>query len=129
MRAAWVALCLIAGPAGAETLMSVAEFEAWSTGKTLIYAQNGIVIGSEQHLPGRQTLDADLNGPCVEGTWFAEGDAVCFVYAAYEGTHCWYFWRDGEVVTAKPLNAEADSPAYTVTLDAAPMDCSPAVGV
>lgn len=129
MRSAILGLCLLAAPAGAESLMSVAEFEAWSTGKTLIYAQDGVILGSEQHLPGRQTLDADVDGPCVEGTWFADGDAVCFIYAAYEGTHCWHFWRDGGEVMAKPLNAGADSSAYTVTADPAPMDCSPAVGV
>jgi len=121
--------CLIAAPAGAQTPMSVAEFEAWSTGKTLVYALNGVVIGSEQHLPGRQTLDSDLGGPCVDGVWFAQGDAVCFVYAAYEGTHCWRFWRDGDLVMASPLGAAADDEAYTVTLDASPLDCSPQVGV
>ncbi|OYW60702.1 MAG: hypothetical protein B7Z10_00160 [Rhodobacterales bacterium 32-66-7] len=129
MRAALLALCLTAAPAGAETLMTVAEFEAWSTGKTLVYAVDGVVIGSEQHLPNRQTLDADIGGPCIEGSWFGDGDAVCFIYAAYEGTHCWLFWHDAGVVTAKPLNAGAKSPVYTVTADDAPMDCSPAVGV
>ena len=130
MRPALLCLCLLAGPAGAETLMSVAEFEAWSTGKTLDYAQAGVVIGSEQHLPGRQTLDADVDGPCAEGIWFAQGDAVCFVYAAHEGTHCWYFWRDSGGVTAKPVNAGAEGLPYTVTLSDAPPTCAgPDVGV
>lgn len=136
MRAAMLILSLMATTAGAETAMttpmSLAEFEAFSTGKTLVYAEGGTVIGSEQHLPGNRTLDADLGGPCTEGEWFADGEAICFVYAAYPGTHCWLFWREGGGVmarTAGAQTAEADGPIYSVTASDAPLDCLPDVGV
>lgn len=132
MRAAVLILCLMAAPAVAETPiapMTLAEFEAFSTGKTLVYAQGGTVIGSEQHLPGNRTLDADLGGPCTEGEWFADGEAICFVYAAYPGTHCWLFWREGGGVMAQTVGAGADGPTYSVTASDAPLDCLPDVGV
>lgn len=131
MRAAMFALCLMATTAGAETPiptpMTLAEFEAFSNGKTLIYSEGGTVIGSEQHLPGNRTLDADLDGPCTEGEWFAQGEAICFVYPAYPGKHCWLFWREGGGVMAQTVGS--GGPVYGVTASDAPLDCLPDVGV
>lgn len=129
MRLALI-LTVLASAAQAETPMSPAEFEAWSTGKTLAYSLDGIVLGAEAYFPGRAVRDADTGGPCLDGTWHAEGDAVCFVYPARDGTHCWTFWRDGDAVYAKPLSAAPDDPAQRVTEAATPISCpGPEVGV
>lgn len=123
-------LAVLASSAQAETPMSPADFEAWSTGKTLAYSVNGVVLGAEAYFPDRSVRDADTGGPCLDGSWHAEGDAVCFVYPARDGTHCWTFWRDGGAVYAKPLAAAPDDPAQVVTEAAAPLDCpGPEVGV
>jgi hypothetical protein len=125
-----VALCLAAQAASAQTPMSPDEFDAWSVGRTLDYAVDGEVYGSESYFPGRRVLDADLGGPCVEGTWHADGDAVCFVYPLREGTHCWLFWREGDAVLAKSRTAAPEDPAQTVTEAASPLSCpGPDVGV
>ena len=116
--------------ARAETLMTADEFDRWSTGKTLDYAVDGVIYGSEQHFPGRRTLDANTGEPCNEGSWFPEGDAICFVYAAHEGTHCWHFWRDGDRVTARTVSSDPSAPAQVVTLSDTPLSCpGPEVGV
>ena len=116
--------------ATAQTPMTPDDFDAWSLGKTLDYAVDGQVYGSEAYLPGRRVRDADTGGPCLDGSWHAEGNAICFVYPARDGTHCWLYWRDGEAVLAKPLNAASEDPAQVVTPAAQPLACpGPDVGV
>lgn len=110
--------------------MSPDDFDAWSVGKTLDYAVDGQVYGSEAYFPDRRVRDADTGGPCLDGSWFADGDAVCFVYPAREGTHCWLYWREGAAVFAKPVTASPEDPAQEVTEAATPLSCpGPDVGV
>ena len=125
-----LALCLLAGTAQAESLMTVEEFEAWSTGKTLDYAVDGQVYGSESYFPGRKTLDADTGGPCRAGSWFPKDDRICFVYEGASTEHCWRFWRDGDRVLADFLGQDPDAPISEVTEAATPLACpGPDVGV
>jgi len=129
MRLALI-LCLAATAAAADTPMTSEEFEAWSTGRTLDYAIGGQIYGSEMHLPDRRTLDADIGGPCVEGRWFGDGDAICFVYEGDSREHCWHFWRRGDSVLARPVWSEPDSTASEVTVSPTPLQCpGPDVGV
>lgn len=110
--------------------MTPEEFDAWSVGKTLDYSVDGQVYGSEAYFPGRQVRDADTGGPCLDGSWQADGDAVCFVYPARDGRHCWRFWREGEAVFASPLAADPTDPPQRVTVADAPLSCpGPEVGV
>lgn len=130
MRMAAVLLFATAQTATAQTPMSPEEFDAWSLGKTLDYSVDGQVYGSEAYFPGRRVRDADTGGPCLDGSWYADGAAVCFVYPARDGTHCWLYWRDGAAVLAKPLNAAPEDPAQEVTPAAQPLACpGPDVGV
>ena len=129
MRPALV-LMLLATSTQARTLMTPDEFDAWSVGKTLDYSVDGQVYGSEAYFPDRQVRDADVGGPCLDGSWFADGDAVCFVYPARDGTHCWTFWHEGEAVFAKPLSAAPEDPAQSVTVAKGALSCpGPEVGV
>lgn len=128
MRLAFL-LALAGSAASAETLMTPQEFETWSTGHTLDYAIGGEIYGSEMHLPGRRTLDADTGGPCHEGSWFPSGDEICFVYEISPGPHCWRFWRDGDRVRAEIIG-NPDAPFSDVTIAAGPLACpGPDVGV
>lgn len=123
-------LAVLAQSAQAETPVSPAEFEAFSTGKTLAYSVDGVILGAEAYFPDRTVRDADTGGPCLDGSWHAEGDAVCFVYPARDGTHCWTFWREGAAVYARPLAAAPDAPAQLVSEAATPLSCpGPEVGV
>jgi hypothetical protein len=124
-----LALLLTATAAQAETPMTAAEFEAWSTGKTLDYYIDGTFWGSEQHLAGRTTLDADADGPCNHGEWFPRGDDICFSYEVSPGPHCWRFLRDGNQVLAEILD-EPDGQRFVVQTSDAPLACpGPDVGV
>lgn len=125
-----LALCLVGQTGAAQTLMTPDEFDAWSVGKTLDYSVAGKVYGSEAYFPDRRVRDADTGGPCHDGHWDAEGDAVCFIYPAREGRHCWLYWRDGSSVFARPVGAAPDDPAQEVTEAKAPLACpGPDVGV
>ena len=127
MRLAF-ALCLLATGAPAETPMTAAEFEDWSTGKTLDYYIDGQLWGSEQHLDGRATLDADVDGPCIKGRWSPRGDDICFAYHISPGPHCWRFLRDGNTVLAE--NLDDPGSRYVVQGTDAPLPCAgPDVGV
>lgn len=123
-------LALLAAPAAAQTPMTPEEFETWSTGKSLDYAVDGQVWGSEAYHPGRRVTDADTGGPCRTGRWFPRDGAVCFVYEASPDEHCWRFWRQGETVLASPVTADPADPPQTVTPAAEPLACpGPDVGV
>jgi hypothetical protein len=128
MRAA-LALCLFATAALAQTPMTADDFETWSTGKTLDYFDGTSFWGSEQHMAGRATLDADASGACLKGSWYPRGDDICFVYELSPGPHCWRFLRDGDMVFAQLID-DPDAPRFSVTLSDAPISCiGPDVGV
>ena len=127
LRALFCLACL-ATAAQAETAMTAAEFEAWSTGRTLDYFVDGVIWGSEMHLPGRATVDADAGGACRSGHWYPQDDAICFVYDLSPGPYCWRFLKDGDQVTAEFVG-EAFADHIAVTLSDAPIACTPEVGV
>lgn len=127
LRAALL-LALLPAAAAAQTAMNPDEFEAWSTGKTLDYHVDGSLWGSEMHLAGRKTLDADVGGTCRSGQWYPQGDTVCFVYDVSPGPYCWRFLKDGDQVTAE-YAGELDAGRIQVTLSDAPIPCDPGVGV
>ena len=123
-----VCLLCLSGAAGAETPMTTAEFESWSTGKTLDYFVDGALWGSEMHLANRATVDADAGGECRSGRWYPQGDAICFVYEFSPGPYCSRFLKDGDQVTAEFVG-EAFADHIAVTLSDAPVACTPEVGV
>ncbi|NHB76686.1 hypothetical protein [Rhodobacter calidifons] len=130
MRVGILVWLLTAQPLAAQTLMTAEEFDDWSRGKTLDYAVDGQILGSETYFAGRRVRDADRGGPCIDGSWFADGEAICFVYPAIAGVHCWHYWREGETVVAQPLSAAPDTPPQQVTEASAPLACTgPDVGV
>lgn len=125
---ALAAALLLAAPAFAETPMTAEEFDAWSLGKTLNYATYGTLYGSEMHLPGRRTRDADLGQPCHDGRWVARGDEICFSYDADPTLHCWRFWRRGDGLLALPSGSPDATPS-DVTIAKTPLACpGPDVG-
>ena len=71
--------------------MTGAEFEAYSTGKTLTYADNGQVYGIEQYLPNRRVRWAFVDDTCRIGYWYENGQEICFVYEHDATPQCWTF--------------------------------------
>ena len=99
MRAA-LALCLILpAPALAETPLTAEEFEAYVTGKTMDYIADGQIFGREVYLPGRKVRWSTAPNECVYGSWYPEGENICFVYEYDPTPACWTFWlKDGALI-------------------------------
>lgn len=129
MRLALALALGLSTTASAQELMTPEDFDAWSTGRTLDYFLDGTYWGSEAHFPGRATTDETDEG-CRAGSWFPQGGAICFEYERAEGTFCWFFWRDGETVTARTVEAGPEVTPYEVKPSQNPLNCpGPDVGV
>ena len=94
-------LCLFGASVSAETLLSGAEFDAYTSGRTITYTADGQAFGAETYLQRQRVRWSFLQGECQEGHWFADGNDICFVYENIEGPQCWQFF-----LTAKGLRAE-----------------------
>ncbi len=82
---------LIALPLAAAEPMSPEEFEAYTTGKTLFFGQNGQAYGAEEYLQNRRVRWSFLDGECKEGRWYGAGEQICFVYEDNPDPQCWVF--------------------------------------
>lgn len=99
MRAILLAI-LLGTPALAETPITAEEFEAHVTGKTVTYQQYEGIFGIEEYLPGRKVRWSTAPDQCLYGTWYPEGDAICFVYEYDPTPACWTFWLQGGALVA-----------------------------
>lgn len=130
MKRILVALALLAGPLQAETPMTAAEFEAYVTGQTLTYAENGVVYGIEEYLPDRRVRWAFSEDECKDGAWFEEDQAICFVYEDNPVPQCWTFYERAGGLAAKFENVDDGRELYEVARSPEPLFCpGPSIGV
>lgn len=127
-------LLLLSGPACAETRtappMSAEAFEAYTTGKTMTYAQGGEIFGTEQYLPGRRVRWAFTQDECKIGHWYPQDDLICFVYEDQAQPQCWLFWQDQNGLGARFNNDPEGTELSEVRQTPEPMACAgPDVGV
>lgn len=110
--------------------LSAAEFEAYTTGKTMTYAEGGAVFGTEQYLPGRRVRWAFTGDQCKIGHWYPEGDLICFVYEDTADPQCWKFWQDEAGLRARFNDDPAGTELSEVRQTDQPLACAgPDVGV
>ena len=132
MRNVLALLMALATPAAAhaESAMSAAQFEAYVTGKTLYFGQNGASYGVEEYLPDRRVRWSFLDGHCKEGIWYEESGQICFVYDDNPAPQCWSFYREGSGLRAVFENDPAATTLYEALQNDEPMMClGPEVGV
>ncbi len=119
-----------ATPALAE--MSAAEFEAYTTGKTLYYGSNGREYGVEEYLDGRRVRWSFLDGRCRDGEWYEDARGmICFVYEDSTSPQCWSFRRgsQGRLIARFEDDPEGTE-LYEATQNKEPMMClGPEIGV
>ncbi|MEL6169618.1 MAG: hypothetical protein AAFR35_13075 [Pseudomonadota bacterium] len=131
MRFVIALAAMLAGiPATAETPMNAAEFEGYTTGKTLTYSEGGVAYGIEEYFPNRRVRWSFLDGQCQEGIWYPVGDLICFDYEEIETPQCWQFFeRPGGLEAV--FGADPSTTALYETQDSPePMLClGPEVGV
>lgn len=114
----------------AETPMTAAEFEAYSTGKTLTYSVDGEVYGAEQYLPDRRVIWAFKGNTCADGVWYEEAGLICFAYENDADPQCWTFYAGATGLRAEFIGDAAGSPLSEVDQSPLPLNCAgPDVGV
>jgi len=136
-RAVLTLFLALATPGLAESPLQVAnaplsgqEFEAYATGKTLSYAQDGVVWGSEQYLPGRKVIWAFTEDECQYGRWFEDQGNICFVYNNDETPQCWRFFHEATGLRAIFMGADGGTQLSEVGQSKTPLSCpGPDVGV
>ena len=121
---------LLAAPALAQTPMTADEFEAYVTGKTMDYFQDGVAFGREVYLPGRKVRWAFTADECRLGHWYGQGDQICFLYDGDPQPKCWWIWPDGAGLSASYMTDTPDIAPSTVRETTEPLACpGPDVGV
>jgi hypothetical protein len=125
-----VAVFGAAGPALAQEPMTGAEFEAYTTGKTLLYDFQGETYGGEDYLPGRRVRWSFLDGHCLNGTWYEDAPAICFTYEdAPDEPVCWLFYDRPGGLVAELQGAASPQELYETGEAQKPLFClGPDVG-
>ena len=122
---------VLAGPLGAAEPMTAAEFESYTTGKTLFFGQSGEAYGAEEYLDNRRVRWSFLDGDCRDGVWYPAGDQICFLYEDRPDVpQCWIFTRGGGGLIAEFQGDDAQSDLYEAQDLGEEMLClGPEVGV
>ncbi len=115
---------LLACPALAETPMNGAEFEAYVEGRTLSFGTVGNpAYGVEQYLPNREVIWSPMDGTCYDGTWFEQGEDICFLYEHDPEPKCWRTFRTEKGIRAEFMNRPGHSAIFENIEDAEPLVC------
>ncbi len=83
------------------------EFDAYVTGKTLTWSLGAKVWGTEEYLANRRVQWASAPEDCKLGSWYAEGDRICFAYGGDDNPACWIFRAGPQGLTADLQGADA----------------------
>ena len=125
-----LAFCIAWTPAQAGQPMDGASFDSYTRGKTLFYGQNGQAYGAEIYLDNRRVRWSFLDGKCKDGTWYEEGDQICFVYEDNPDPQCWAFTQDNGRLVARFENMPGATELYEALDVGEEMVClGPEVGV
>jgi len=110
--------------------MNAADFEKYVTGRTLTYAENGVVYGVEEYLSHRRVRWAFSEEECLDGYWYEAGGEICFVYENKPAPQCWTFTRRAGGLYARFMNAGDGREVYEARNSDTPMSCpGPKIGV
>jgi len=122
-------LIALSSPAFAQ--MTGEEFDAYVTGRTLTYSDQGVIYGIEEYLPNRRVRWAFLGDQCRDGYWYDTDGQICFVYEDRpDQPQCWEFNDDGGRLSAKFVGDPDGRELYEVQRSEEPMVClGPDVGV
>ncbi|KPP93728.1 MAG: hypothetical protein HLUCCA08_06000 [Rhodobacteraceae bacterium HLUCCA08] len=130
VRALCLALALSPAPLAAQTAPTIDgqrtvtpdEFDAITEGRTIGWRYPNGAVGVEYYMANRQVLWQVDRDECTAGEWFAQGDAICFVYGPDDVPGCWFVYeRDGKLIVN-----DVDAPMVELVEkgDAAPLVCA-----
>lgn len=99
-----------------------ADFDAYATGKTLTFAEQGQPYGAEQYLPGNRVKWAFDQDTCMEGIWYEKDQSICFVYEDGGVPQCWQFFADRDKLRAV-FQGDSGTELYEAWTSDAPLSC------
>ena len=131
MRVLLFLFCLLPTVAfAADRPITADEFERIVTGKTFSYANGGNAYGAEEYLDNRRVRWTFLDGECTEGTWYAAGEQICFVYDNIADPQCWHFYEHSGRLTAQFAGQSLATELFETARMNEPLFClGPEVGV
>ncbi|NPD16905.1 hypothetical protein HOY34_17060 [Xinfangfangia sp. D13-10-4-6] len=116
-------------PQSDTSAMSLAEFDAYVTGKTLTWSQYGQVYGIEEYMEDRRVRWKTAPEECQYGRWYQRGSYICFAYEYSPGEHCWVFTMKDGGLTALAEFAFPGQDIVAIDETAEGLDCpAPDVG-
>lgn len=123
-------LSLVAPAHASDVPLSPEAFEAYVTGKTLVYESARGPFGAEDYLEGRRVRWSYLDGQCQDGEWYPSGDQICFVYDEIPEPQCWSFYLRGGQLLARFENRADATELYETAEQDEPLVClGPKIGV
>lgn len=123
-------LPLLVQPALAQDLMGAEAFDSYTRGKTLSFSWQGREFGREQYLPGRRVVWAFSGDECRKGSWYPQGDHICFVYDDDPTPKCWTFQLGSDGLHATFEDGAQGSDLAEVEQSPTPLACpGPDLGV
>lgn len=110
--------------------MSAAEFESYTTGKTLYYGRSGAPYGAEIYMENRQVKWSFLDGECTDGHWYPQGEQICFLYEGRPDPQCWIFYLESGRLVAEFVDDDSRPELYEARDIGEEMLClGPRIGV
>ncbi|WP_439104310.1 hypothetical protein [Celeribacter marinus] len=126
---AYATAVVLALPAGADEPLTAQEFDAYTRGKTLTYADQGTAYGLEEYYPNNQVKWAFEGGACLDGIWYEENQNICFLYEDGRAPQCWQFFQDGNRLRAEFVS-DSGTQQYEAYSSDRPLQCTgPQIGV
>lgn len=124
-------ICLWPGVVLSGEFLNAEEFDAATKGKTYYFSSNGSLYGAEEYLDGKRVRWSFLDGQCVEGRWWQEGQMICFAYENNDVPQCWSVKRGaGGGLIVLYENDPTKRELYEVKQSTKPMHClGPKIGV
>ncbi len=127
----WLLLfCSLPVAVAALEKLSAQDFDDYSRGHTLYFAQNGSPYGVEQYFDNHKSIWKYADGTCAKGVWWEERDLICFVYDSDPEPSCWSFHKDGDKYSARVEDGDPANELVVVGINNDPITCrGPDVGV
>lgn len=103
MRTAILAAILAGSTATAQSAMTEREFDAYATGYAITYQTVATgIIATEEYYPGNRVRWQVEGGECLDGTWYAAGRDICFLYEERTTPVCWQMIPTDGGITVYP---------------------------
>ncbi|QQA43703.1 hypothetical protein [Pelagovum pacificum] len=89
-----IALLLAPATLAAQDMLGPDEFAEITDGNTYTFLLDGEPYGIERYMADQKVIWSFLDGECSLGTWYPEGEAICFRYDHDpENPQCWEIYE------------------------------------